>query len=186
MAPTGDGGDGKRKDSDDDDAFAEAVRGARPLGLRDARVTAPPRLTPEPRRKRPLAAAPPAAFVVEQTGDEIVGRAADVSLKLVRELRAGAQAVEARLDLHGRGRAEALRALESFVAGARARGVRAVLVIHGRGRGSEAGGPVLRPALWDWLASPAAERSGVMAFATARPRDGGAGATVVLLRRPGR
>ena len=181
MAPTGHDGGGKG--SDYDDAFAEAVRGARPLGQRDARVTAPQPAIAEPRRNRP---APAPAFIVEQTGDEIVGRAADVSLKLLRELRAGAHPVEARLDLHGRGRAEAVRALDSFVAGARARGARALLVIHGRGRGSDTGGPVLRPALWQLLASPAAERSGVMAFASARPRDGGAGATMVLLRRQGR
>ena len=48
-----------------------------------------------------------------------------MSLKLLRELRAGAHAVDARLDVHGRGRAEALRALERFVAGGRARGARA-------------------------------------------------------------
>ena len=183
MAPT-DGGGARKGDDDDDDAFAEAVRGARPLGQRDARVTAPQPATAEPRRKRPATAPPRAAFVVEQTGDEIAGRAPDVSLKLLRELRAGAPAVDARLDLHGRGRAEAVRALESFVAGARARGARALLVIHGRGHGSDAGGPVLRPAIWEWLASPAAERLGVMAFTSARPRDGGAGATIVLLRRP--
>jgi DNA-nicking Smr family endonuclease len=184
MAPT-DGG-GARKGSDDDDAFAEAVRGARPLGQRDARVTAPRPATAAPPRKRPSTVPPPSTFVVEQTGDEIAGRAPDVSLKLLRELRAGAPAVEARLDLHGRGRAAALRALESFVAGARARGARALLVIHGRGHGSDAGAPVLRPAMWEWLASGAAERLGVMAFASARPREGGAGATLILLRRPNR
>lgn len=180
MAPTRNGGD------DDDDAFAEAVRGARPLGKRDARVTAPQPAIAEPRRKRQAPSTPPAPFVVEQTGDEIAGRAADVSFKLLHELRAGAHVVEARLDLHGRGRAEALRALESFVAGGRGRGVRTLLVIHGRGHGSDAGGPVLRPAIWQWLASAAAERCGVMAFVSARPREGGAGATVVLLRRTSR
>ena len=189
MAPIGPGGrDDEDGDpvGDDDDAFAEAVRGARPLGLRDARVTAPRPAIVEPRRQRHATATPPAAFLVEQTGDEIAGRAADVSLKLLRELRAGAHAVDARLDVHGRGRAEALRALESFVAGGRARGARTLLVIHGRGHGSDAGGPVLRPAIWEWLASAAAERCGVMAFVTARPRDGGAGATIVLLRRQSR
>ena len=65
----------------------------------------------------------------------------------------------------------------------RADGRRAVLVIHGRGQNSEAGEPVLRPALHDWLASAAGARAGVMAFAPAPPRAGGTGATVVLLRR---
>jgi DNA-nicking Smr family endonuclease len=198
MSPTGDGGDarGRRRREpvagssepaaaseghDDEEAFAEAVRGARPLGQRDARATAPEPAIAEPRRKR-VATPAPAAFVVEQTGDEIAGRAADVSLKLLRELRAGAHAVEARLDLHGRARAEALRTLQSFVAGAHARGARTLLVIHGRGHGSETG-PVLRPAIWEWLASAASAQGGVMAFASARARDGGAGATIVLLRR---
>ena len=167
-------------------AFAEAVRGARPLGPRDARVAAPQPAIAEPRRKRQATAPPPAPFVVEQTGDEIAGARRDVAHKLLRELRAGAHAVDARLDVHGRGRAEALRALESFVAAARARGARTLLVIHGRGHGSDAGGPVLRPAIWEWLASAAAERCGVMAFVSARPRDGGAGATVIQLRRTGR
>ena len=119
MAPTDDGGDDDDRVDDDDEAFAEAMRGARPLGLRDARVTAPQPAIAEPRRKRAATAAPPAAFVVEQTGDDDRGaRRATSSLKLLRELRAGAHAVDARLDVHGRGRAEALRALESFVAGA--------------------------------------------------------------------
>jgi len=172
-----DGGSG----DDDDRAFAEAVRGARPLGRRDARVTASqPAVAPRHDR---APATTPAAFIVEQTGDEIAARAADVSTKLLRELRAGAHAVDARLDVHGRGRGAALRALESFVAGARARGARTLLVIHGRGLGSDAGGPVLRPAIWEWLASAASAHLGILAFASARARDGGAGATIILLRR---
>ena len=195
MSPTEAGGgddddsdDGDRV-SDDDSAFAEAVRGARPHAQRDARLT-PPRPVEPPGKRRaslsqraPSSSASSARFIVEQTGDEIAGRAADVSLKVVRELRAGTPAVEARLDVHGRRRAEALGTLESFVASARARGARALLVIHGRGHGSEEGKPVLRPAMWEWLAGAAAERLGVMAFASARPRDGGPGATVILLRR---
>jgi DNA-nicking Smr family endonuclease len=191
MSPTGAGDDDDRADSrrlrqgsdDDDQAFAEAVRGARPLAQRDARVTPATTTAAELPRKRQATPAPPARFIVEQTGDEIAGRAPDVSLKVLRELRAGAHAAEARLDVHGRDRAEALRAVESFVGDAHARGARSLLVIHGRGHGSDAGGPVLRPAIWQWLAGAAAERCGVMAFVTARPRDGGAGATMILLRR---
>jgi DNA-nicking Smr family endonuclease len=123
------------------------------------------------------------AFIVDQSGDTIAGRAHDVAAKLLRELRGGLHTVDARLDVHGRGRADALRALERFVTAARSRGARGLLVIHGRGHGSDAGGPVLRPAIWEWLASAAAERCGVMAFTSARPRDGGDGATMIWLRR---
>ena len=152
---------------------------------RDIRVSsAPPAAAPRRKRVPPVAAAAAAApFVVEQAGDTISGRAPDVAIKQVHELRTGAHAVDARLDLHGRARAEALRGLEKFVVAARARGARALLVIHGSGHRSDADGPVLRPAVWEWLASAAAARAGVMAFTSARPRDGGAGATLVLLRR---
>jgi len=177
MSPTGGRGGG----GDDDDAFAEAMRGARPLPTGPARVVAPPGA---PARRKPAAAtAATSPFVVEHTADTIAGRARDVAAKLLSELRSGAHAVDARIDLHGRSRADALRDLERFVTAARARGDRGLLVIHGRGHGSDAGGPILRPAVWEWLASPAAERCGVMAFVSARPRDGGDGATLVLLRR---
>jgi DNA-nicking Smr family endonuclease len=178
VPPTNRGGG---DDRDDDRAFEEAMRGARPIERGPARVVAPP---PRKAGPKPTAAPAPSPFVVEQTGDTIAGRARDVAAKLLRELRGGAHAIDARIDLHGRERAGALRELERFVASAAARGARTLLVIHGRGRGSDAGGPVLRPAVWEWLASAAAERAGVMAFATARPRDGGDGATLVLLRRP--
>jgi DNA-nicking Smr family endonuclease len=122
-------------------------------------------------------------YLVEESGDTITGRAPDVSVKILRALRTGDPPVQARLDLHGRVRDEAVRGVERFIAAARARGARAALVIHGRGHNSEAGGPVLRPAIWQWLSSPAAARAGVLAFTSAHPRDGGAGATVMLLRR---
>ncbi len=134
-----------------------------------------------------LRAAPPSlrrtTFIVERAGDSIVGRAPDVAAKETRSLRAGEREVEGRIDLHHRDRASALRDLETFLAGGRARGARVVLIIHGRGHGSDPGGPVLRPAVWDWLGGARAERCGVMAFVSAPPRHGGAGATLVLLRR---
>jgi DNA-nicking Smr family endonuclease len=122
-------------------------------------------------------------YVIEESGDTIAGRAPDVSVKILRALRNGEPPVQARLDLHGRLRDEAVGGMERFVAAARARGAKVALVIHGRGHNSEAGAAVLRPAIWQWLSSPAAARAGVLAFASARPRDGGAGATVMLLRR---
>jgi len=166
---------------DDDRAFEEAMRGARPLERGSARVAA----SPSGQARRKTTAAPtPSPFIVEQTADTIAGRARDVAARLLRELRGGAHAIDARLDLHGRARGDAMREIERFVTSSAARGARALLVIHGRGHGSDAGGPVLRPAVWEWLAGAAAERAGVMAFTSARPRDGGDGATLILLRRP--
>jgi DNA-nicking Smr family endonuclease len=171
---------------DDDDAFAQAMKGVRPLAETPARVIGGAQSgqpAGEDRRARRASRSAVAPFIVERAQDSVAGRATDVSAHLLRELRGGQRPIEARVDLHGRVRAESLRALERFVLGARARGCRVGLVIHGRGHGSADGDPILRPAIWDWLGSAAAHRAGVMAFASARPADGGAGATLVLLRR---
>ncbi|HSY41867.1 MAG TPA: Smr/MutS family protein [Polyangia bacterium] len=173
------------RDEDDARAFEEAMRGARRIEGGARRVTGSP--TPSRASPRSLAAPAPRGgrppFEVERAGDAVAGRAADVSAEVLRGLRRGDHRPEARLDLHGQTREEALRAVERFVLRSRADGLRAVLVIHGRGQNSEAGEPVLRPALQEWLASAASARAGVMAFAPAPPRAGGTGAAVVLLRR---
>ncbi len=80
-------------------------------------------------------------------------------------------------------RDQALAAVDRFVQQCRSGGFRTVMVIHGRGLNSESAGPVLRPALHAWLGGAAGTRAGVMAFAPAPPRWGGAGATLILLRR---
>ena len=77
----------------------------------------------------------------------------------------------------------ALAAVQRFVQQCRGGGLRAVMVIHGRGLNSGDGAPVLRPALHAWLSGAGATRAGVMAFAPAPARWGGAGATLILLRR---
>jgi DNA-nicking Smr family endonuclease len=94
-------------------------------------------------------------------------------------LKRGRTPVEARLDLHGMTQDEAHRALSGFVAMSRAAGRRCVLVITGHGR---MGGGILKAAVPRWLGEPG-ERRHVLAITPAQPRDGGAGALYVLLRR---
>jgi len=170
--------------SKDDDAraFEEAVRGARPLSGRP-KVTGQPD-PPEP--GRPVRARPAPSrdpMIVEVSGETVAGRRHDVGADVIRQLRTGGVAIEAQLDLHGRTLDEALRALERFVIAARGHGQRVVLVIHGRGLGSDASGPVLRPAVWGWLRGAAAARAGVLAFVTAPARQGGSGATLLRLSK---
>jgi DNA-nicking Smr family endonuclease len=95
-------------------------------------------------------------------------------------LKRGQLRPEARLDLHGMTQDEAHRALAGFLSRAQEAGQRSVLVITGKG-GSGRGG-VLRDAVPRWLAE-APHRGLVLAIAPAQPRDGGAGALYVLLRR---
>ncbi|HXP30097.1 MAG TPA: Smr/MutS family protein [Stellaceae bacterium] len=126
---------------------------------------APPPQAPVPARRRASAAAPGG-----------IGLDRRSALRLKR----GQMAIAARLDLHGMTQAEAHAALLRFIAGAHDKGARVVLIITGKGSGASDG--VLRRAVPLWLAA-ADCRARVLATAPAQPKDGGAGALYVLLRR---
>ena len=108
---------------------------------------------------------------------------------VARRLKRGTLGIEARLDLHGMTRREAHAELRRFVRDAAVRGCRCVLVITGKGNRSDAGSGirdpapgVLRRSVPCWLG--AADLSPhVVGFEAALPRDGGAGALYVQLRR---
>ena len=120
-------------------------------------------------------------FELIRHGERVEGLAQGIDRQHLLRLRRGEWRVERRVDLHGLTAPEARRELVSELQDAVAEGVRCVLVIHGRGLHSESG-PVLRDGVLTWLtAPPLAQR--VMAFASALPRDGGPGASYVLLRR---
>jgi DNA-nicking Smr family endonuclease len=184
-------GPGRRDDDDEDDearAFAEAIKGAKPLdpAQRQRRATGgPEHATARPRASGRAATAGPSsdAPAVPTSGETVSFRADGVDARQLARLRDGDYPVEATLDLHGRARAEAADALDRFVAAAEAAGRRCLLVVHGRGHRSEAEEPVLRPAVWQWLAAAPRARAAVMAFVSAPARLGGAGATLVLIRR---
>jgi DNA-nicking Smr family endonuclease len=119
-------------------------------------------------------------------GDEFVeGRVAGLDPNLLRKLRRGDFAVQGHVDLHGMTRDEAKGAVERFLRASRNAGKRCVVVVHGRGLHSKDQLPVLKEALRTWLSTARFARH-VLAFASARPVDGGAGAVYVLLRRAGR
>ena len=109
------------------------------------------------------------------------GEGADVDSRTMARLRRGRLRPEARIDLHGMTQAEAHGALAAFIARVQNDGRRCVLVVTGKGRVSEGGG-VLRHGVPQWLNTPAL-RPRIMGFCAAQPRDGGAGALYVLIRR---
>lgn len=126
-----------------------------------------------------------APFDLADSDEFIEGRVAGLDHQVVRKLRRGDFAVQGHIDLHGMTRDEAKRAVDEFLRRSRSAGKRCVLVVHGRGLHSKDQLPVLKDALRAWLASARFSRH-VLAFASARPVDGGAGAIYVLLRRAGR
>ncbi|HSM93043.1 MAG TPA: Smr/MutS family protein [Anaeromyxobacteraceae bacterium] len=124
-------------------------------------------------------------FDLADSDEFIEGWVEGLDHKIVAKLRRGEFAVQGHVDLHGLKRDEAKRAVEEFLRGARLAGKRCVLVVHGRGLHSKDQVPVLKDAVRGWLATHRFGRH-VLAFATAKPVDGGAGALYVLLRKPGR
>jgi DNA-nicking Smr family endonuclease len=116
------------------------------------------------------------------TDEYAEGLARGVDPSLLVGLRRGDYSVQGHVDLHGLGAEAAKEALERFLVESRRRGRRCVLVVHGRGLHSRDQIPVIKERMGAWLSRGRLSKM-VLAFATARPTDGGAGASYVLLRR---
>jgi DNA-nicking Smr family endonuclease len=122
------------------------------------------------------------AFDIADTDEYIEGLAPGIDRRLLRQLKRGDYAIQAHLDLHGMTQEEARGEVERFIDRARNDGKRCVLLIHGRGHHSKEQIPILKERMKVWLTRGRIGKA-VLAFATARPPDGGAGAVYVLLRR---
>jgi DNA-nicking Smr family endonuclease len=103
--------------------------------------------------------------------------------KADRKAAKGLIPIEARLDLHGMTEPAAHARVTRFILGAREDGLRLVLVITGKGasRGGEGRG-VIRARFFDWI-EQAPLRAAIARVASAKPKDGGAGAFYVFLKR---
>src|SRR5581483_11695372 len=123
-----------------------------------------------------------ATFDVSDTREYVEGAIVGLDPRVLRRLRRGDFAWQSHLDLHGMTADEARGAVDRFLVTAAGLGHRCVLIVHGRGLNSKDQTPVLKERLKVWLARGQAARI-VLAFTTARPCDGGAGALYVLLRR---
>lgn len=113
-----------------------------------------------------------------ETGEELLHASPGLQRRVLRKLRRGQFGIQDEIDLHGLTVALAHVELREYIARCRRRGLRCVRVIHGKGRGSGNRGPVLKTAVDRWLR----QWDDVIAFASARPNDGGTGAVYVLLR----
>lgn len=161
----------------DEALFREAMGGVTPLGARE-RVPAP---KPPPAVVKVVELPPEVKLAAQGDGQRYAARAPGVSHTQIIELRAGNVHATATLDLHGTTIAPALAQLRQFLLESRRIGHRCVLVIHGRGLHSEKGAPLREAVISELLGS----LSGLVhAFASAAPRDGGDGATYVMLRGP--
>ena len=115
-------------------------------------------------------------FVVADTDEYVEGTGYNVNRTIVKRLHSGQYAIQAHIDLHGQSVESARILFDQFFKESIATHKRMILIIHGSGLSSPAD-PVVQ-----WLTT-GPWRKWVMAFASARLCDGGAGATYVLLRR---
>ena len=181
----------KERTLTDEELFLQEVAGSARIDAGPGRVGGPP---PAPRKPPPpsddaevLASLTDLCdgdgpFDISDSDEYIEGLAGGADRRLLRRLRAGEYAIQAHLDLHGATREEAKERVGRFIVESRRASRRCVLIVHGRGLHSKDQIPVLKSSLRGWLERGQLARS-VLAFATARPTDGGAGAVYVLLRR---
>ena len=176
------------RDDTDEDArlFRDAIGGVRPLKRTATPAPRKPRPPPEPaqsaqdearvRDELLVHAFDPASIEV---GDEIHYLKQGQPDRLLKRLRRGQFSVRAELDLHEMTTPVAREAIRSFLDECLARGEYCVRIVHGKGLRSRADGPVLKRL----TATLLARRKDVLAYASARPAQGGTGAVVVLLGR---
>ncbi len=120
-------------------------------------------------------------FVVADTPEYMEGTGISAHPGTAARLHQGVFSIQGHIDLHGMGVQAAREAFNVFLKETIRSGKRAVLIVHGRGLSSPAR-PVLKTKVYEWL-THGPWRKWVIAFASARPHDGGAGATYVLLRQ---
>jgi DNA-nicking Smr family endonuclease len=165
-----------------EDLLARTLPGVEPLPLEERERVIERRRRPGRRRPAAPGSPPRPSFEVERYGELVAALARGADARWLDRLRAGRVAHDAELDLHGHTAESAAVALDAAFARAAADRRRCLLVVHGRGLRSPAG-PVLKEEVIRRLqAPPLAGR--VVAFATAPPDRGGAGALLVLLRVP--
>jgi DNA-nicking Smr family endonuclease len=120
-------------------------------------------------------------FDISETPEYVEGTGYLVHPEIARRLHRGDYSIQAHVDLHRLNANDAREVLQKFLKGAVMTGKRGVLIIHGRGLSSPSV-PVLKEKVIEWL-TRGPWRKWVIAYASARLCDGGAGATYVLLRR---
>ncbi len=121
-------------------------------------------------------------FEIEYTDEFLHGSIKGLDPKIFKKLKAGEFSPESHLDLHGLTLDNAYYNLLLFMKENYLKGKRCLLLIPGRGKNSPQGTSILRTNLQSWLTRDPLKRI-ILAFSTAQPQHGGAGALYVLLRK---
>jgi DNA-nicking Smr family endonuclease len=174
----------KKPDIDDADQklFRDAMRGVKPLPKQKQTAPAPNPPQYKPRKRisyqEPVVAPLSDYETLEPISSEdlVEFKQSGLQHKVLRKLRSGQYNIEAILDLHGMTVDEAKESLYSFVLQCQKQGVSHALVVHGKGRTNAH--PILKNKLNHWLR----QLEQVLAFCSAKSKDGRSGAMYVLLK----
>ena len=113
-----------------------------------------------------------------ESGEELLYLRAGQSPDVLSKLRRGFWVIQAKIDLHGLISDEARQYVAEFLSDCKKKNIRCVRIVHGKGLGSRNREPVLKNKLRNWLM----QKDEVLAYAQAKPEDGGSGAVIVLLK----
>lgn len=170
--------------------FREAMKGVTPVARKNVAERPVPALQPvkssfgeevEPLVKLKDLVQHGMGFEIADTPEYIEGTLYHVHPDVASRLHRGDYSIQAYVNLHGLNVSGAKDTLEKFLKSAVTTGKNGVLIIHGRGLSSPEE-PRLKQKVVEWL-TRGPWRKWVIAYASARSCDGGAGATYVLLRR---
>jgi DNA-nicking Smr family endonuclease len=181
------------KEESDDALFQKAMKGVKPLkGNKDKVVKLPAMEDALPDRLSGLVGKKgedfsvlikeSAAWDISFSDEYMEGAVSGVGPKTMKRLKRGDFSVQDHIDLHGLTKKEAEVAVGDFLVESYQKGLRCVLIVHGRGLRSANSRPAIKRELPVWLKRGILKKI-VLAFATARPFDGGAGASYVLLKK---
>jgi DNA-nicking Smr family endonuclease len=170
-------------DKNDDHAlFLKEMKGVTPLTPPNVSLSPVPKPPPTPKNASGdshsvmadlLSTAPDDLY----SSDEMTYLRAGYPNKILRNLRRGHYRFENRLDLHGCTIDQAESLTRQFIQEAILRGETTLMIVHGKGLRSNSDKPIIKNWLNHWLR----RHSGVLAFCSAKPEDGGTGALYLLL-----
>jgi len=164
--------------------FTRAIKPLKPLTQSEPETQAvnPPARKTSIKSKPATKPAAVAASPVKPATSQIPALA-PLGRRMKQRLARGTDAIDARLDLHGRTQAQAHRALLGFLRSAQAQGAKNVLVITGKGARDATGERgVLKRQVPLWLKLPEF-RAYVVGFEDAHIGHGGQGALYVRVRK---
>jgi DNA-nicking Smr family endonuclease len=174
-------------DADDAlDLFKQAVKGARPIKVDKVAQHSTKKPKPIPKQfirdeRQALVDSLSDHYIPaheRESGEELLYLRDGQSPIVLSKLRRGHWVVQAHIDLHGLVSDEARAYVSTFISDCKKRSLRCIRIVHGKGLGSKNREPVLRNKLRGWLM----QKDEVIAYAQAKPQDGGSGAVIVLLK----